>query len=362
LPLPSLGSYLGSFFNHCWYGRGFSSGLARVLLFPFSFLYRLLISLRLWAYARGWLRSTRLPVPVIVVGNLSVGGTGKTPFTLLLVRWLQEAGYTPGILSRGYGANITEAVPVLPDSDPRKVGDEPVLLSRRANCPVWVSPSRSEAGQKLLAFHPEVNVLVTDDGLQHYALARDIEIAVFDATRGVGNGCLLPAGPLREPLSRLGRVHSIVLNGQGMTVASLGIDVPGYSMHLVGESVINLLTPGLTACLNEWQHTEVHALAGIGHPQRFFDHLRDLGLSITEHAFPDHHDYQPEDLPQGVVLMTEKDAVKFARIVQATGRDDCWYLAVNAEVDMALKARVLLRLKQLSGCVLSNNEPTMNQD
>ena len=346
---------LESFFNHCWYGSGFSSGLARVLLFPLSLIYRMVISLRLWAYARGWLPSTRLPVPVIVVGNLSVGGTGKTPFTLALVRWLQDAGYKPGILSRGYGAQVNEAVPVLPDSDPRRVGDEPVLLARRADCPVWVSRSRVEAGQQLLAFHPEVNVLVTDDGLQHYALARDLEIAVFDASRGLGNRCLLPAGPLREPVSRLNRVNAVVLNGRGMTADALEMDVPAYAMQLVGSRFCNLLDPSRTAQVTDWQDaganvevdTKLHALAGIGHPQRFFDHLRGLGLTVFEHAFPDHHVYQPEDLPEGIVLMTEKDAVKCARIVQETGREDCWYLAVDAEVGAGLKESVLLRLKKL---------------
>ena len=310
-------------------------------------LFRLLVALRALAHRLGLRPSMRLPVPVIVVGNLTAGGAGKTPLTLALVAWLRAAGYRPGIVSRGYGGNARRAMPVLPDSDPALVGDEPVLLARRAGCPVWIGRKRAEAGRQLLAFHPDVDVLVADDGLQHYALARDLEIAVVDGRRGFGNGWLLPAGPLREPLHRLNRVAAVVLNGEAH--GDLGLLPPVFEMRLVGECFRNLLDPSRTASASELANGPLQAIAGIGHPQRFFDHLAALGLACGVHAFPDHHTFQLGDLPAGRVVMTEKDAVKIIPLAQELDLQDCWFLAVDAELGAGLKELILSRLNKDHG-------------
>jgi tetraacyldisaccharide 4'-kinase len=324
----------------------------RMLLGPFSLLFRFLVALRGLAYARGWMRSTRLPVPVLVVGNLTVGGAGKTPLTLALVAWLKEAGYKPGIISRGYGGHARQPMPVRPDSDPRVVGDEPVLLARRGGCPVWVGARRAEAGSRLLDFHPEVDVLVADDGLQHYALKRDLEVVVVDGQRGFGNGCLLPAGPLREPKKRLRRVTAVVCNGG--SCARLGLTAPVFDMALAGTCLYDLLAPGRVVKAAELADGPVHAIAGIGHPQRFFQHLAGLGLVVIPHAFPDHHDFKASDLPAGRLVMTEKDAVKIAPLARERGLEDCWVLAVDAVLEQGLKELLLQRLRQ---CGARNHGP-----
>lgn len=327
----------------CWYGS--CPGPWRLLVFllrPFSWIFRVLIGLRRWSYRLGLFRTIRLPVPVVVVGNINVGGSGKTPLTLTLIDWLRQAGYAPGVISRGYGGRARESMPVQPDSDPGLVGDEPVLIARRAACPVWIGRSRGEAGRRLLAFHPEVDVILTDDGLQHYALARDVEIAVVDGERGFGNGRLLPAGPLREPVSRLAGVDAVVVNGGG---GDLKQAVPHFTMRFYGKDFVNLADSGLRVSPEHFRGQAVHALAGIGHPQRFFDGLTAMGLAVVGHAFPDHHAFTPDDLPAGTVLMTEKDAVKCA----AFPRVDTWYLAVDAEVEGGLKTLLLNALKDRNG-------------
>lgn len=321
--------------------------MARGLLIPFSVLFRLLVALRAWLYCRGWLRAERMPVPVVVVGNLTAGGAGKTPLTLALVAWLLEAGFRPGIISRGHGGTGRQAMPVLPDSDPALVGDEPVLLARRAGCPVWVGRKRAEAGRQLLVFHPEVDVLVADDGLQHYALGRDMEIVVVDGQRGLGNGWMLPAGPLREPPRRLRSVTAVVINGDARP--GLAIPRPSFGMRLLGDRVHNLLDPARAVSASVLADGPVHAVAGIGNPQRFFDVLAGQGLAVVPHAFPDHHTFKPEDLPRGRVVMTEKDAVKIAPLAQELGLRDCWVLAVDAELEPGLKKLMLSLLNKDRG-------------
>ncbi|MBI5331692.1 MAG: tetraacyldisaccharide 4'-kinase [Betaproteobacteria bacterium] len=332
-----------SFWNACWYSPRPVCLLLHPLLIPLSWLFGLIAAARRLAYRHGLLRSERLPVPVIVVGNLGVGGAGKTPLTLWLARTLSEAGYRPGIVSRGYGGAAVAPMPVTASTPPGEAGDEPVLLARRAGCPVWIGRLRAEAGRRLLAAHPEVNVILTDDGLQHYALARDIELAVVDAARGLGNGRLLPAGPLREPTARLARVSAVVCNGGPCALPESG--PPAYAMTLTGDRAVNLVRPERTLALTELVGQPVQAIAGIGHPRRFFDHLTRQGLTLTARAFPDHHPFQPADLPAGTVLMTEKDAVKCA----AFAHDDCWFLPVDARVDAGLKDRILLLLKACHG-------------
>lgn len=327
------------FLERCWYGHS----RARFLLAPLSLIFLLLLAARRLAYRAGLLRARRLPVPVIVVGNLGVGGSGKTPLTLRVVAWLAELGYHPGIISRGYGGSARAPMPVRADSDPGLVGDEPVLLARRAACPVWIGRARAEAGRQLLAFHPEVDVLVSDDGLQHYALERDMEIVVVDGQRGFGNGRLLPAGPLREPLGRLATVDAAVVNGGDPD--DFILLPPSFAMRLSGATFRNLRDPALTAAASAFAGREIHALAGIGHPQRFFDHLESLGLKATPHAFPDHHAYRAGDLPAGTLLMTEKDAVKCA----AFASPDAWFLAVDAILAPGLKTLIDHTLKARHG-------------
>ncbi len=313
----------------------------QILLFPLSFVFALLSGLRRLGYRFGLLRSFGMPVPVIVVGNLTVGGTGKTPLVLWLIEFLRGQGYQPGVVSRGYGSSAMRPQAVAAASDPALVGDEPVLLARRAQCPVWVGSKRAEAARALLSVRPDCDVIISDDGLQHYALRRDIELVVVDGERCFGNRMLLPAGPLREPLARLKSVDAVVMNG--------GRVRPGeFSMRLVGDVFRNLKHGDSAVQAADFGGKRVHALAGIGNPERFFAQLRQLGLDVVEHPFPDHHAFQPQDLQfadADVILMTEKDAVKCA----AFAPDNCWVLAVSAEVDAVLSNRLLEKLRKLHG-------------
>ncbi len=307
-------------------------------------LFIALVHLRRLAYRHRLLPVHRLAVPVIVVGNISVGGTGKTPLVLWLVRVLKQAGWRPGIISRGYGGRSKGPCPVRPDSDPAEVGDEPLLLARRARVPVWIGRRRALAGKGLLAAHPEVNVLIADDGLQHYALARDLEIAVVDGERRFGNGWPLPAGPLRELPSRLNTVDAVVVHGG--EPHWLGVCPPVYRMRLEPTRLYHLRDPGRTLPLSWLNGRRLHAVAGIGHPERFFALLRALGAEVEPHAFADHHPFTGRDLPHGTVVMTEKDAVKCA----AFGRADDWVLEVDASVDSGLQTYVCNRLMLDHGC------------
>ncbi len=309
----------------------------RYLLAPLSLLFYLAVGARRLAYRRGWRRAERLPVPVVVVGNISVGGTGKTPLTIWLAGQLRQAGWRPGIVSRGYGGRRRDSAPVRPDSNPHEVGDEPVLLAQRTGCPVWVGRQRAEAARQLLAFHPEVDVILADDGLQHYALARDVELAVIDGERGFGNGWLLPAGPLREPPARLRSVDAIVVNG-GQILPDL--PVPQFGMTLTGRRFWKLGQPETVVDADYFAGREVVALAGIGNPERFFRTLAELGIRATPRPLPDHHRYRAADLPAGTVLMTEKDAVKCA----ALNPPDAWALRIDAEVALGLKRIILDKL------------------
>ncbi len=317
-----------------------------VVLLPLSILFGLIASLRRGLYRAGLLRIVRLPVPVIVVGNISVGGTGKTPLVLWLADFLRQQGYHPGIVSRGYGGGTQGAVAVDARSDPAVVGDEPLLLARKSGCSVWVGRDRVMAGNALLRAHPECDVLVSDDGLQHYRLGRDMEIVVVDGERKFGNGLLLPAGPLREGVSRLGSVDAVVVNG-GSQMAAMRLRNE-FEMRLEGEVFCNLRQPELRASAADFGGKKLHAVAGIGNPQRFFAHLRKLGLAFEEHEFPDHWAYRPQDLDYDnadALLMTEKDAVK------CTGFSDerYWSLAVIALLPSAFGQTVLQKLRNIDG-------------
>lgn len=306
------------------------------LLWPLSLLFGALSAIRRFLYRHGWLRSVALPVPVIVVGNISVGGTGKTPFTIWLVDYLQKQGMRPGIISRGYGGSSTAyPLTVAADADPAVVGDEPLLLARRCACPVMIDPDRVRAGQALIARF-DVDVIISDDGLQHYALRRSIEFVIVDARRRQGNGLLLPAGPLREPLSRLDDVDLVLVNGAEEGEA--GFDLQhGNLCHLSDER---------RKPLSAFAGQQVHAVAGIGNPERFFRYLESHAIQLYRHPYPDHHQFAAEDIKFNddlPVFMTEKDAVKCRSI--ATDRH--WFLPVDAVPNAAGSASIIKSLAQL---------------
>lgn len=308
------------------------------LLYPLSLVFHLAVLGRKMLYRLRILESARLPVPVIVVGNINVGGTGKTPLVLWVAALLTSRGLHPGIVSRGYGGSGA-VQPVDADSDPAVVGDEPVMLAQRCDVPIWVGRDRIAAANALLAAHPACDVIVCDDGLQHYRLARDVEVAVVDGERGLGNGWMLPAGPLREPRARLASVDAVVINGGGP--ADMILHAPAvFSMALRGGTFRNLLNPDHCVEAGYFAGRKVHAIAGIGNPRRFFAHLQLLGLDFSPHAFPDHHPFAVSDVafaPSETVVMTEKDAVK----CRGFATERWWALAVDAEIDPALGELVL---------------------
>lgn len=314
------------------------------LLFPVSLVFRALIALRRAAYRAGLMQSHGVSVPVVVVGNLTVGGSGKTPLVIHLASALRSRGRRPGIVSRGYRGENRSVTEVTASSNPAEVGDEPILIARRAGCPVFVGRDRVAAAHALLAVHPECDVVLSDDGLQHYRLKRDLELAVFDE-RGVLNGWCLPAGPLREPLSRLAQVDALVLNGTAVSPAPT-LGRPEFSMRLEGKRLYRLGNPQFTCSVADLIGGKLHAVAGIGAPQRFFDMLRAMGLDVIEHAFPDHHEYFVDDLAfaDGVMLTTEKDAVKLVHLSLSL---PVWVLPVTAQLSPNLAEFVL---EKLNGC------------
>ncbi|MGH8705490.1 MAG: tetraacyldisaccharide 4'-kinase [Burkholderiales bacterium] len=308
-----------------WYRRGAVAWLlwpASVVFGAIAFARRLLYRVRL-------LKSERAGVPVIVVGNLVAGGSGKTPLVLWIAEFLKAKGRKPGIVSRGYGGSMAAPGGAPREasiaSEPEEVGDEPMLLARRSGCPVWVAPQRTAACRALREQHPECDVIVLDDGLQHYALARDLEVCVVDA-RGFGNGFLLPAGPLREPPSRLHSVGAVVAHGTDQ--------VKGYAMRLEGDQLVRLTDARDVRAAKSFAGRKVHAVAGIGDPKRFFLDLAKFGIKIVPHPFPDHHAFNAGELEfadDAPVVMTEKDAVKCKRFAQPHH----WVFPVRAILDPA---------------------------
>ncbi len=334
-----------SFLERLWYG---THPLAVVLL-PFSALFLILTQLRRGGYRLGLLTTRPLEVPVVVVGNITVGGTGKTPVVIWLARFLRDRGVQVGIVARGYrGTARCWPQQVRPDSDPKVVGDEPVVIARRTGCPVAVGPDRRAAAEALLTHH-RCEVLISDDGLQHYALPRDLEIAVIDGVRRFGNGFLIPAGPLRERPQRLRSVDLIVVNG----LAGQG----EHGMKMVSEGLVNVNNPGKTCDLQAFSGRRVHAVVGIGHPRRFLDQLRQSGLEVLPHVFRDHHRYSAaevqfnDDLP---VIMTEKDAVKCRGLVS----DNAWFLAVKAVFEPRFQHELISKLRHCLPQLVSGDSGT----
>jgi tetraacyldisaccharide 4'-kinase len=320
-------SRLQAWLERAWYGRAAGA----FLLLPLGWLFGAIVGLRRLAYARGLFHSHRVPRPVIVVGNLTAGGSGKTPLTVWLAAALHARGLRVGIVSRGYGGTAQGPVCVTAESDPALVGDEPVLIARRTPATVVVARDRVAAAARLV---PDVDVILADDGLQHYRLARDREFVVVDGRRGLGNGRLLPAGPLREPRSRGAAADAYVVNGGGEgATARLAAGPPVVRMRLAPGDVV-ALADGSRVPLAAWAGRRVHAVAGIGDPERFFATLRAAGLDVVPHPFPDHARFAAADLAFGddaPVLMTEKDAVKCA----AFAGPRLHYLEVAAAFDAA---------------------------
>ena len=333
-------------------------GPAACLLWPLSLLMHLLVAARRVAYGFGLCRSVRLPVPVIVVGNLFVGGTGKTPLTIWLVETLRRAGYRPGVISRGHGRVDATTQAVLAQSSPLQVGDEPVLIVQRTGCPLVVGRDRVAAAQALLAAHPATDVIISDDGLQHYRLARDIEIVLSDA-RGAGNGWLLPAGPLREPLWRR-RDFSVRNVGSLCDAASVhGADkivsdgrYPCVAMQLDAPQAEQLLDRARCLPLASIAATIppplILAAAGIGHPARFFTSLAAAGLVFEEMPLPDHHLFTPQTFAgchADLILITEKDAVKCREIKALASDPRFWVVPVSAHIAAPFAGHLLEKLR-----------------
>lgn len=336
-----------------WYS---APSMLTYLLSPFSALYCLIISLRKKYLSK---KKVSFNVPVIVVGNITVGGTGKTPFVIWLSEFLKNKGYQPGIVSRGYGGKSKHyPLTVTPDSDPHQAGDEAVLLAMRTHCPVVIDPNRVSAARYLLDNH-QCNIIISDDGLQHYRLARDIEIVIIDGERQMGNGFCLPAGPLREPVTRLDTVDFIVINGEIIPhppfghprnkcgAGSLPQGESGnkeYTMTLIPGKIYNLSSPELEAVPDYFLGEPIHAVAGIGNPERFFSQLRSFGLSIWPHSFTDHHRFTQKELDFSIeskIIMTEKDAVKCRDFSDYR----FWCMPVSAEIDLQLGEDILHKIK-----------------
>ncbi len=326
-------SKLSNAIQRSWY----EPSLLTWLLLPVSYLYRLLVWLRQKAYAAGLLKTQRLPIPVIVVGNITVGGTGKTPLVIWLCEYLKKMGWKPGVVSRGYGGKSGSSQLVNEASDPYLVGDEPVLIARCTRCPVSVGRDRVATAQKLLDKF-SCDIIVSDDGLQHLALGRDIEIAVIDGERRFGNKLCLPSGPLREPVSRLNTVDMKVTNGKALENE--------HEMTLLMSDAVNLVDHSNRKALDEFRDKSIHAIAGIGNPDRFFFQLRRKELNILPHPFPDHHNFTKTDLDFNdnlPVLMTEKDAVKCS----AFASENHWYVPVDAVMSEGFESKFSGRVADL---------------
>jgi tetraacyldisaccharide 4'-kinase len=331
-----------------WYRRG----AVAWLLWPASLAFAVVVSVRRFLYWTRFLKSEHPGIPVIIVGNLVAGGSGKTPLVLWIAEFLKSKGWRPAIVSRGYrtahgavktasgaaGAAADRPRAATIASDAAEVGDEPIILSRRSGCPVWVGADRVAVIRALRSMHQDVDVVILDDGLQHYRLRRDVEIAVVD-TRGFGNRFFLPAGPLRESISRLKSVDAVVWNGSSPDGKN------SFSMTLEGETFHRMTDARDRRPASAFAGHGVHAVAGIGDPNRFFLHLMKLGIKPIPHPFPDHHPFTARDLEFGgdaPVVMTEKDAVKLRRAPYA----HWWVLPVTARLDPAFGDWLLAKLKK----------------
>ena len=322
--------------TRAWQGRG----LVAWLLLPLTLIFYLITACRRIFYRRGIFSVWTPPVPLIVIGNIFVGGTGKTPLVIWLVSALRAGGFTPGVISRGYGGSADAVIEVRTDMPATQTGDEPLLIAQKSEAPVFVGRDRVAAARALLAAYPQVDVIISDDGLQHYALGRTLEIQLSD-TRGHGNGWLLPAGPLREPASRKSDFY--VINGvtQNSSV--------GYAMQLTGQHAEQLVDRRQHADLSSLKDKRVAAVAGIGHPERFFGMLRAHGVSLQfTQALPDHFDFSSNPfaaITADIILITEKDAVKCSRIAGIAQDTRLWTVPVEATIAGPLAQHILEKLR-----------------
>lgn len=323
-------------------GRWYQQRPAPLLLKPFATLFR-------WVAARRRVKHSasewRSPVPVVVIGNIAVGGTGKTPLVVSLLVELKAAGFTPAVISRGYGGSESGPL-VINNHTPAEVGDEPVLIAQRSGCPVAIGSKRVDVIKALLSSCPSVDVILSDDGLQHYQMARDVECVVIDGARGLGNLSCLPAGPLRESPERLEEVDHLIVNGklEYQLPEHLRLEAVSVTqMTLKASNAVNMLS-GERKPLSEFSATKVHAVAGIGNPERFFNTLRESQIDPQPHAFADHHPYIASDFAFAddcPVFMTEKDSVK----CHTFAGPNWWYVPVDAELDGPLSKLLIETLK-----------------
>ncbi|QEY58295.1 tetraacyldisaccharide 4'-kinase [Pseudomonas sp. C27(2019)] len=322
--------------QHAWY----YGHPALLLLWPLEQLYRQVVKRKRARFISGDSVSYRAPVPVIVVGNITVGGTGKTPLILWLIDYCRAQGLQVGVVSRGYGAKPARLPWTVSASDSAaQAGDEPLLIVQRSGVPLVIAPDRAQAVQQLLAEYP-VDIILSDDGLQHYGLARDLELVLIDAARGLGNQRCLPAGPLREPAERLRSVDAVLCNGAEQD------DDSGFAMQLQPTELVHVRSGRREPLSYFPAQQKMHAVAGIGNPQRFFKTLEGLDWQPIAHAFADHAEFSAQDLQFAddlPVLMTEKDAVK----CRAFAADNCWYLQVAAQPSAAFSSWFAEQLKRL---------------
>lgn len=332
-----------------WMGRGLLTQVLR----PLAFLYGALLNFRFGLYVMGYRPQFKAPVPVIVVGNIFIGGTGKTPMVIHLVEYLRLHGWNPGVISRGYGRTKDEVLEVSASSSASEVGDEPLLIAQHTDCPMFVSRSRALAAQSLLQQHASVDLIIADDGLQHYGLGRDIEIIMFDQ-RGIGNGYLLPAGPLRETAKRRRDFTIFNSNTEANADANfeanlkcIGDDV--IRMRLIAGKARQLCAEQQECVLHEFVGKSVLAAAGIGHPERFFELLRVSGLRFESLALPDHYAFHAgvfDGRTAEIILITEKDAVKCRQIAGLKDDPRIWVVPVVAQLDEQFGPQLLKLLSE----------------
>ena len=317
----------------------YSKSLVSLLLLPLSAVFLLISFIRKTLYQFNFLKSFKLKIPVIVIGNITSGGTGKTPLIIYLANELKKNGYRPGIISRGYGSKSEGVMEVSQKSDVAEAGDEPMLIQKHTHLPVFVSKDRVLAAKALVKKYAKTDVILSDDGIQHYRLRRDLEVLVIDGTRKFGNGYLLPAGPLREFRSKLKTVDAIVCNHKKVIDGS-------YLMKYKGHLLINLKT-NKKIHLNNLSLKNIHAIAGIGNPDRFFDYLKTYNILFSSSVFQDHYKFSKKDfrdMNDKNIIMTEKDAVK----CQQFSRNNFWYLPVIAEVDSKFTDVILKKLRYIN--------------
>ncbi|WP_162197755.1 tetraacyldisaccharide 4'-kinase [Candidatus Methylopumilus planktonicus] len=317
----------------------YSKSLASLFLLPLSAIYLLISFTRKYLYRFNLLKSFKMQVPVIVIGNITSGGTGKTPLVIHLANELKKNGYYPGVISRGYGSKRNGVSEVNKKSDVENIGDEPILIHKHTHLPVFIAKDRVLAAKTLIKKYKKIDVILSDDGMQHYRLRRDMEILVIDGTRRFGNGYLLPAGPLREPKRKLKAVDAIVCNEKKVIDGS-------YLMKYKSYFLINLKTKKKIP-LNKLRLKNLHAVAGIGNPDRFFNYLKALGLVFDSSSYKDHYRFTKKDfktMSDKNIIMTEKDAIKCEKFA----KDNFWYLPVVAEIDSRFTDLILNKMKNIA--------------